>query len=61
MPSLSFPKGAWAASASGLRGLTPVGVGIMVARDPSTDPDWRLSRIRLLPQVITPSRLRGYG
>ena len=26
---------------------------------PSTDPDERLSRIRLLPQVVTPSRLRG--
>ena len=26
---------------------------------PSTDPDWRLSRIRLLPQVMTPRRRRG--
>ncbi len=26
---------------------------------PSTDPDERFSRIRLLPQVVTPSRLRG--
>jgi hypothetical protein len=31
----------------------------MVAHTPSTDPDERISRIRLLPQVMTPNRLRG--
>jgi TetR/AcrR family transcriptional repressor of nem operon len=36
-----------------------VGVGIMVAHNPSTDPDKRVSRIRLLPQVMTRRRRRG--
>ncbi len=31
----------------------------MVAHNPSTDPDERVSRIRLLPQVMTPRRRRG--
>jgi hypothetical protein len=28
---------------------------------PSPDPDERISRIRLLPQVMTPMRRRGKG
>jgi hypothetical protein len=31
----------------------------MVAHNPSTDPDKRDCRIRLLPQVMTPMRRRG--
>ena len=36
-----------------------VGVGITITHDPSTDPDERISRIRLLPQVMTPMRRKG--
>lgn len=36
-----------------------VGVGIMVTHNSFTDPDERLSRIRFLPQVMTPKRRRG--
>jgi hypothetical protein len=36
-----------------------VAVGIMIAHNPSTDPDEWNDRIRLLPQVTTPMRRKG--
>ena len=34
---------------------------IRISLSPRTDPDWRVSRIRLLPQVVTRRRREGSG
>jgi two-component system, response regulator, stage 0 sporulation protein F len=52
-PAVSDQVAGW--GGSGCR----VGVEMTIARNPSTDPDVRHDRIRLLPQVSTPSRRRG--
>ena len=40
-------------------GCEGVAVGIRIAPYPRTDPDGRVSRIRLLPQVVTRRRREG--